>query len=132
MRLDLLRHDFAQDHRLSEILRTNYDEVGARRTRREQGHERQDRDNSCLKSSHLVRRRFSSNPTPKSADSARIAAGMAPAKITELSTMAKPRKINSPSPPAPIAAAIVARPMEMTIATRRPERITLTANGNST
>jgi len=35
------------------------------------------------------------------------AAGIAPARITELLTMANPRKIYSPSPPAPIAAAMV-------------------------
>src|ERR1035441_8088668 len=76
--------------------------------------------------------RRSSLPSTKSAKSARSAAGMAPAKITWLLTMASPRKINSPSPPAPIAAAIVARPMETTVAIRIPATMTPEASGNST
>ena len=37
-----------------------------------------------------------------------------------------------PKPPAPMAAAIVATPTEMTVATRTPARITRAASGNST
>src|SRR5207302_6987872 len=76
--------------------------------------------------------RFSNQPKPKSAASARSAAGMAPARITWSFTMASPRKINSPRPPAPIAAAIVASPTEITVATRTPAMMTPIANGSST
>jgi hypothetical protein len=37
-----------------------------------------------------------------------------------------------PKPPAPMAAAMVATPTEMTVATRTPERITGAASGSST
>src|SRR6266498_1662344 len=76
--------------------------------------------------------RFSSQPSSVSAAKAINAAGMAPARITALFTMVSPRKMSSPSPPAPIAAAMVARPMDITMATRTPARITLAASGNST
>lgn len=47
---------------------------------------------------------------------------MAPARMTMLLTMATPRKMNTPSPPAPIAAAIVATPIQMIVATRTPAK----------
>ena len=37
-----------------------------------------------------------------------------------LFTVAMPRKMNTPSPPAPMAAAMVAPPTEITVATRSP------------
>ncbi len=54
----------------------------------------------------------SSAPSRKSAAMASSAAGMAPARITELLTMATPRKMKTPRPPAPMAAAMVATPMQ--------------------
>ena len=43
-----------------------------------------------------------------------------------------PRKMNTPSPPPPIAAAIVAVPTVVTVATRTPARIVGAARGSST
>ena len=63
---------------------------------------------------------------------ARRAAGMAPARITASLTMATPRKMKVPRPPAPMAAAIVATPMVMTVAVRMPARITERARGRRT
>ena len=52
---------------------------------------------------------FSPRPPPATNQpSARSAAGTAPARIRVSSTLATPRKMYTPSPPAPIAAAIVA------------------------
>ena len=48
------------------------------------------------------------------------------------STIDRPRKMYSPSPPAPIAAAIVAVPTPITVATRIPEMIYGSASGSST
>jgi hypothetical protein len=64
--------------------------------------------------------------------SASNAEGMAPARMTVESTMDRPRKMYSPSPPAPTAAAIVAVPTPMTAATRMPATIDGNASGNST
>src|ERR1700722_10172133 len=80
----------------------------------------------------LTASRLSSRPSPASAASASKAAGTAPASTSPLSTLATPRKISSPSPPAPIAAAIVATPTQVTVAVRSPARITLAASGSST
>src|SRR6266496_3930722 len=135
MSLDLLRNELAQNKRFSEILGAYYDAVGVgRRTGRQQQYQHRENCSTKIRSAgrHRGCSRLSSHPTPKSATSARMAAGMAPARITRLSTIAKPRKMNSPRPPAPIAAAIVASPTEITTATRTPDRITLTASGNST
>ena len=49
-----------------------------------------------------------------------------------LSTIDNPRKMYSPSPPAPMAAAIVAVPTPITVATRRPATIDGSASGSST
>jgi len=76
--------------------------------------------------------RFSSQPNVTSASKASTAAGIAPARITSLSTIEIPRKMYSPSPPAPMAAAIVASPTEITVATRTPAMMTPNANGSST
>ena len=64
-----------------------------------------------------------------SAASANNAAGTAPASTNPLSTLATPRNINSPKPPAPIAAAIVATPTQVTVAVRNPAKMTLAASG---
>src|SRR5579859_2933172 len=72
-------------------------------------------------------RRRSRRPRRKSATRARSAAGIAPARMTASLTMATPRKMNVPSPPAPIAA-----PMVMTVAVRMPARITPSARGSRT
>jgi hypothetical protein len=76
--------------------------------------------------------RFCINPRLKSATSASAAAGIAPARMSRLSTIDTPRKINIPSPPAPTAAAIVATPTAITVATRIPAKITPMARGIST
>ena len=60
------------------------------------------------------------------------AAGRAPASSRVLFTVAMPRKMNTPSPPAPIAAPIVATPTEITAATRRPAIRLGRASGSST
>ena len=60
------------------------------------------------------------------------AAGMAPARISVVSTDASPRKMKTPSPPPPMAAAIVAVPIVVTVATRTPARMVLAAKGSST
>src|SRR5262249_61112974 len=73
-----------------------------------------------------------SQVSAKSAPSANPAAGIAPARIIVLSTLFTPRKMYSPRPPAPIAAAIVAVPTPTTVATRTPARIAVRANGSST
>ena len=57
---------------------------------------------------------------------------MAPARIVVVSTIDSPRKMYSPRPPAPIAAAIVGVPTPMTVATRTPATIDGSASGNST
>ncbi len=64
--------------------------------------------------------------------SASTAAGIAPARIIVVSTIERPRKMYSPSPPAPIAAAIVAVPTPTTAATRTPATIDGSASGSST
>ena len=49
-----------------------------------------------------------------------------------MSTIDRPRKMYSPSPPAPIAAAMVAVPTPTTAATRIPATIDGSASGSST
>src|ERR1019366_7846492 len=117
VRLDLLRHEFAQNERLGKVLGANYDAIrmGGRTSRKQQSHHGQhEGEKTRVMGPHRGRRRLSNHPTLRSANSARTAAGIAPARMTRLSTIARPRKMNSPRPPAPIAAAIVASPTEMT------------------
>src|SRR5712671_1336019 len=144
MRFNLLGQELTQHQRLSEILGPNDDTVGVRWRTRAQHQGKQKHTASIPvpfagaattalhEPFHRGRNRLSNHPRPKSADRARTAAGMAPAKMSWLFTIARPRKMNSPKPPAPIAASIVASPTETTTATRTPERITLTASGSST
>src|SRR5579864_3140576 len=128
--LDLLRDQFAQDKLFGKILGAYDDNVLPRRAA---GRECEpQRNRSHENAVHAGRKRFSSSARPKSASKARTAAGTAPARITTLFTMARPRKMNSPRPPAPMAAAMVASPTEITVATRTPAMITLRASGSST
>src|SRR5206468_1924484 len=151
---NLLCDQFAKDDLLGEVLAADDDAGLARATGKKQGRDENDENvkgpalsrqraprqgrgtlGICVDQHHPARggeRRFSSQPSTKSAVRAINAAGTAPARITELFTIARPRKISSPRPPAPIAAAIVASPTEITTATRTPARITLPASGNST
>ena len=77
-------------------------------------------------------RRVRSSVSAPSKVSASSAAGTAPARITVGSTIDRPRKMYSPSPPAPTAAAIVAVPTPITAATRIPATIDGSASGSST
>src|SRR6185437_15084971 len=128
-RLNLLRQQFSQHHLLGKILRPNHNVRGPRRRTRRQ------RKQSQQHGRRFHRRttsRFSANPSTPPAHNASSAAGTAPASTSPLSTLATPRKMSSPNPPAPIAAAIVATPTHVTVAVRSPARITLAAIGNST
>ena len=78
---------------------------------------------------HTATRR-STHPSAASAASAISAAGIAPARICRVSTEAMPRKMNTPSPPPPMAAAMVAVPMVVTVAMRMPARMVRAASGN--
>ncbi len=64
--------------------------------------------------------------------SAKMAAGIAPNRISAVLLRSMPSKIISPKPPAPINAANVAVPTINTIAVRIPAIITGIASGNST
>ena len=79
--------------------------------------------------SQWTRRRRSTSAREMSARIASSAAGMAPARMTASLTMATPRKMNVPRPPAPMAAAMVATPMVITVAVRMPARIIGKARG---
>ena len=61
-----------------------------------------------------------------------MAAGTAPSRRSVVSTDARPRKMKTPSPPPPMAAAIVAVPMVVTVAMRKPAKMDLIASGIST
>src|SRR5262249_37799642 len=99
--LQMLRGNLPENNLFREVLRCAPD--GALRVRASASARPQQRDQA--------RANFRSiHPRPPSASSARSAAGTAPARICVESTEATPRKINTPSPPAPIAAAIVAVP----------------------
>src|ERR1700730_8086728 len=121
----VLCYDLAEDYLLGEVFRTHANAPiahGPQRQRPDQrDHERQSRDN--FRSTH---------PNPQSAASAINAAGTAPARISAVSTDATPRNMKTPSPPPPIAAAMVAVPMVVTVAIRIPARIVRAASGSST
>src|SRR5579883_1556245 len=116
----MLRDDLAEDDLLGEVFRPDYDALLARARGGPQ------------KRAQTAEKRFSIQPNPPSEIRASRAAGIAPARICVVSTEAIPRKMKTPSPPAPIAAAIVAVPMVVTVATRIPARIVRTASGSST
>src|SRR5208283_3350462 len=111
--------DLAQDHLLGKILRPDADHMRFRPARRQQ--ENQPGDN--FRSIH---------PSPPSASSAMQAAGTAPARICAVSTVATPRKMKTPNPPPPMAAAMVAVPIVVTVAMRTPAMIVGAASGSST
>jgi hypothetical protein len=67
-----------------------------------------------------------------SGDSASTAAGIRARQNDGESTIERPRKMYSPSPPAPIAAAMVAVPMPTMVAMRMPATIDGSASGSST
>src|SRR5271155_4188173 len=119
----MLGDDLAEDDLLREVLRPHAD--GRFPARRRTSTDRQQRDyaGESFRSSH---------PNPPSANSAMTAAGIAPARICAVSTDATPRKMNTPKPPPPMAAAMVAVPIVVTVATRIPARIVCAASGNCT
>src|SRR5690348_9157139 len=123
--LQMLSDNLPQHHLFGEVLRPHAQHAAclgtgaARYERRER--RRYTRDN--FRSTH---------PNPPSAANAISAAGTAPARICAVSTDATPRNMNTPSPPPPIAAAMVAVPMVVTVATRMPARMVGAASGNCT
>src|SRR5207253_7655712 len=123
--LDRLRQQFAEDALLREVLGPDDDALAAAPAARQQRGD----DEQPHRGGRSAR---STAPMVRSAPTASNAAGSAPARIIRLSTIATPRKMNTPSPPAPIAAAIVATPIPTTVATRTPARMTLAASGSST
>src|SRR5882672_67813 len=96
--LHMLSDDLTQHHLLGKVL-GGHDNVFRLRARTSQQGERGDYSGDNFRSIH---------PNPPSASSAIKAAGTAPARICSVSTDATPRKIKTPSPPPPMAAAIVA------------------------
>src|SRR5579863_2789512 len=118
--LQMLRDQLTQHHLFGEVLRSDADR-GLRPWRRATS-ERQQKDyaGESFRSSH---------PNPPSARSAITAAGIAPARICAVSTEATPRKMNTPSPPPPMAAAMVAVPIVVTVATRIPTMMVCAARG---
>src|SRR5258708_748798 len=118
---ELLGQDFAQHQLLSEILRPHHDRPRAGRAaaRDEAGNQTGDNFVSSL-------------PNPGPETRATTAAGIAPAKICAVSTVEIPRKMKTPSPPPPMAAAIVAVPMVATVATLTPASMVRMAKGSST
>src|SRR5438445_112384 len=85
--LDLLRHDFRQQVGLGEVLRADDDTVALRTTRQHERHQ-EHALHRCRQTSLR-----STRPSNASASSASSAAGMAPARIRVLSTVATPRKM---------------------------------------
>src|ERR1700677_235980 len=126
-RLDVLREDFAEESLLGKVFGADDDVVVAIRAAGSETANadcRYQRDEPGSRHhARTGRNRRSTKLSRKSAPRARRAAGIAPARISWLLTIAKPRKINSPKPPAPMAAAIVAMPMVRTVATRMPARM---------
>src|SRR5262249_54942587 len=126
--LERLRHQLSQDALLGEVLRPDDDAIATAA-----GGERRDHPEQRGEPPHRGGRPPRS-PAPGVPSPARAtaAAGSAPARIVRLSTIATPRKMKTPRPPAPIAAAMVASPIPITVASRTPARMTLAANGSST
>src|ERR1700730_49725 len=116
----LLRDDLAEYHLFGEILRSYDDAVLGRATRQQE------------KRAQAAENRFSIQPNPPSDSSASTAAGTAPANICVVSTDAMPRKMKTPNPPPPMAAAIVAVPTVVTVATRTPARMVGAARRSAT
>src|SRR5579863_5559967 len=131
-RFQMLGNQFAENGLLGEVLRADHDAINARRPTGSEQSTGENREADAAHGHWEARRRRSTCPNTTSAARASSAAGTAPARIRSLLTMARPRKMYSPKPPAPIAAAIVATPTEITVATRTPAMMTPSASGNST
>src|SRR4029077_19281689 len=114
--LDLLRHDLGEQVGLGEVLGADDDSIVLGATQQHERHQ-EHAFHRCRQTSLR-----STRPSTASASSASSAAGIAPARISVSSTVATPRKMYTPSPPAPIAAAIVAMPTLTTGATATPHR----------
>src|SRR5579872_5408942 len=125
MMLQVLRDDLAQNYLFGEIFRTDrHSSLPLETARRRKSQQRA----AC----QAGEKRLSIHPSPPSESSAIRAAGTAPARSCVLSTEAMPLKMNTPNPPPPIAAAIVAVPMVVTVAIRIPAIIVRSASGSST
>src|SRR5262249_7572750 len=136
-RFDLLRDEFAKDHLLGKVLGADHRMVLARRraTRKyadQNGAREKDSSPHRLPLSfpEILKRR-SNRPSGASPANANSAAGTAPARTRRLSIEATPRKISSPRPPAPTAAAMVAMPIQVTVAVRSPAKMNEAARGSS-
>ena len=136
---DRLGDELAQNDLLREVLRADDDpsvsEPRRGQARSEQGQENHGGDGdgpTAVVEERACPMRRSTHASRPSAVSASAAAGIAPASIVVVSTIDSPRKMYSPRPPAPIAAAIVAVPTPMTVATRMPAMIDGKASGSST
>src|SRR5437867_1838334 len=128
----MLRHDLAQNHLLGEVLGPHRDRAITGTTGEPAGGHNSGRRDHAAGHAHPGQNFCSIHDNPLSAAKAISAAGAAPARICVESTEASPRKINTPKPPPPIAAAIVAVPIVITVATLTPARIVLAARGSST
>src|SRR5438034_3543688 len=117
--LNLLRHNLRQQRLLGEILRADYD-LGRRRAG---GQQQRAQAGDNFRSIHS---------SPSSASTAIAAAGSAPANTVGVSTIEIPRKMKTPNPPPPMAAAMVAVPTVATVARRSPATMDGAASGNST
>src|ERR1700678_364373 len=135
----MLGEDFPEQGRFREIFGADDDDVFTRRAAPGAKYgDNAEKDGKAARRADWVhqertgRRRRSRSPSIKSAAIARSAAGMAPARMSWSLTMARPRKMNSPRPPAPIAAAIVATPMVSTVEIRMPASMVENERGSST
>src|SRR5439155_1559627 len=129
--LDRLREQLAEDALLGEVLRADDDALAAAPAAGEQG------EQHCRPSHRGGRSARSTTPSATSAPIASSAAGRAPARIIRSSTIATPRKMKTPSPPAPIdtATSTTCRPVSAATSRRRsgltphPPRGTLAPRG---
>src|SRR5439155_538977 len=105
--LDLLCHDLTQQVGFGEVLGTHHDPVAMGAPREEQSDQAEPpshRPTVRRSARHVARHANRRSATPKSpsAASAISAAGSAPARMSVSSTTATPRKMYTPSPPAPM------------------------------
>ena len=137
---DRLRDQLAENDLLGEVLRADDDGVraGARRDTAQASAASSTAAAAPARTTRPVAHRSLSNallePAPggRPTASASAAAGIAPARMVVVSTIDSPRKMYSPRPPAPMAAAMVVVPTPMTVATRMPATIDGSASGNWT
>src|SRR5256712_7095848 len=118
----VLGHDLTQDHLLREVLGAHGEQALPAATEDPVSSRDGDQAGDNF---------FSAHPSPPSASRAMSAAGTAPASICVVSTEASPRKMNTPSPPPPMAPAIVAVPIAVTVPARPPPGIRAAAGGSS-